>query len=131
MDFVLDASAASKSYSIKVRSTCSPLSQTAVLQYTESPDKSKIKRELYSRSLSVPAGQHLDSAGHNCGTPEDDVICLGELEPLDPVHSSLSKAKVDVELELPFDFSTVTNHSLGSFIGTIFLLSQIFSSIIV
>jgi hypothetical protein len=122
IDFVLDASTAPKSYKIKVQSTCSALEQTAVLQYIEAPDKTKIKREIHPRALAVPSGQLLDSAGHECGTPDDEIICLGELEPLDPVHSSLSKAKVDIKLELPFDFSTVTNHSLSSFIGkSIFL----------
>jgi hypothetical protein len=117
---VLDASAAFKSYTMRVRSSCSPLAQTALLQYVDNPDKTKMKRELHPTSLTVPSGQHLDTAGQECGTSDDEIVCLGELEALDPVHSSLSKAKVDLELELPFDFSAVTNHSLSSFIGAIF-----------
>ncbi|XP_065345710.1 uncharacterized protein LOC135943189 [Cloeon dipterum] len=112
VDFVLETSAPPSTYAMKVQSTCSRLEQTATVQYIESPEVTKTKREL--QSAKQADAQRLDSTGQACGTP--DVVCLAELEALDPAHSSLSKSKVDLELELPFEFTSISNHSLGSFI---------------
>jgi hypothetical protein len=105
VDFVLNASHSSGIYNIIAESQCegSSLRQTASLRYVAP------KFGTPSSASQDVSRMELSTDTQECGTPDDDHVCLGELEALDPVEPALTKQHMDFNVELPFDFTTLSS----------------------
>ncbi|EFN87980.1 Laccase-4 [Harpegnathos saltator] len=109
-DFILHTNKSVGSYWVQVRGmggcALEEIQQVAILRYKGAPEKPQLQSPSYNAGL--PQGLVLNALNATCEVPQDDTICVSNLDSKEKIDKRILEKEPDLKFYLPVGFEQYT-----------------------